>query len=223
MQDKDITIVLCIPGNWKLPAELPVTEGVTAELRSHDHQLAHNFRHAGLQRFSEEELQGIEKHTSVAYLSGKGGSFTDAEKMMQAGLALLQAGGLGIKVETCGKAFNTQAWEELVNMDHDHKFYEAYVLLVKGADNSIHSCGMHNLGFRDALSDSVGELMDTAELVDIFCIYQILETPDISDGQTFSTSPESAVYVIREEACTYYSPGDYFYNPWGVLHLQQAD
>lgn len=223
MTDKDITIVLCIPGNWQLQADLPVIQDVVIEWRPHDHQLAHAFKHAGLQRFSTEELQAIEKHASIALLSGKGGSLAAAAKMMQAGLTLLKAGGLGIKVETSGKAFNTQAWEELVHMDHDHRFYEAFVLLVKGADNSIHSCGMHNLGFRDTLSDAIGELMDTAELVDIFCIYQILEDPAITDGQTFSTAPDSAVYTIREEPCTFYTPGDYFYNPYGILHLTQAD
>lgn len=221
--EQDIKIVLCIPGSWHSEAELPVMEGVVAELRSHDHHLAHSFKHAGLQRFSEQELQAIEKHTSVVYISGKGGSFSDAEKMMRAGQALLQTGGLGVKVETSGKAFNVSAWEELVNMDHEHRFYEAFVLLVKGADNSIHSCGMHNLGLRDTLSDAIGEVMDTAELVDIFCIYQILEKPDIQEGQTFSTDPDSPVYIISEEPCTYYAPGDHFYNPYGIIHLRQAD
>lgn len=221
--EQDIKIVLCIPGNWHSEAELPVIEGVVAELRSHDHHLTHSFKHAGLQRFSEQELQAIEKHTSVVYISGKGGSFSDAEKMMQAGQALLQNGGLGIKVETSGKAFNASTWEELVNMDHEHRFYEAFVLLVKGADNSIHSCGMHNLGLRDTLSDAIGEVMDTAELVDIFCIYQILEEPDIKEGQTFSTDPDSPVYIINEEPCTYYAPGDHFYNPYGIIHLRRAD
>lgn len=240
MEQKN-TIILCIPGNWKTREELlaavieanngeylfaggvlfhhPANEGFEMEVREHDHHLGHAFNTAGMQRFSETEMQAIKAHTQVVYLHGKGGSMPDAEKMMRAGLSILKAGGLGIKVETSGKAFNKTQWEELTLMDHEHKFYEGFVLLVKGADNSIYSCGMHNLGLRDALSDPIGELMETAELVDIFCVYQVLETPEITDGQTFSTAPESPVYRIYEEACTFYPEDDLFFNPYGMLHL----
>lgn len=239
--EQETNIILCIPGPWETREALleaviksnngeylfagnllfhqPSNEGFEMEVREHDHQIAHAFATAGMQRFSEAEMQAVKDHTQVVYIQGKGGSLPDAEKMMRAGLAVLKAGGAGIKVETAGKAFNKTQWEELTLMDHDHKFYEAFVLLVKGTGNIIYSCGMHNLGFRDAISDPIGELMETAELVDIFCIYQVLENPEIAEGQTFSTEPESPVYRIHEEACTFYPADDLFFNPYGMLHL----
>lgn len=239
--EKEITIVLCVPGAWASRSEMleqlvkssngeylfaggilmhqPTSNKFMIEVQEHDHHMHQAFVTAGMQRFTEEEMKAIETHTNVVYISGPGGDMANADSIMKAGLAFLKAGGLGIKVETTGKAFNKTQWEELVTMDHDHRFYEAFVLLVKGTHNTIYSCGMHNLGFPDTIANAGEDFMETAELVDIFCAYQVVEQPEIQDGQTFSTAPDMPVYRIQEEPCTFYEHNDLFYNPFGMLHL----
>ncbi|BAV09346.1 protein of unknown function [Filimonas lacunae] len=242
--EQENTIVLCIPGTWSSREEVLSSvidanngeylfaggvlfcpkqdESFMMEAREHDHHMHHAFVTAGMQRFEAEEMEAIKTHKTVVYVSGPGGNNAFANSIMRAGLAILKAGGLGIKVESSGKAFTHAQWEELVNMDHDHRFYEAFVLLVKGANNSIYSCGMHNLGLRDAIADGGEDFMETAELVDIFSVYQVIEKPEIKSGQTFSTAPDMPVYQIQEEPCTFYPEDDLFYNPYGMFHLVLA-
>lgn len=239
--NKDNNIILCIPGQWQdrsaivtAIAEANAGEYIfagqslmhestkdffTMDIHEHDADLKAAFSIAGMDRFTPEELTAIDKHTFVLFLVGKAGDIERAEKMLNAGAALLKAGGLGVKVETTGKALTQDHWMELAELDQPHKYYEAFVLLLKDKDNSIYSCGMHNLGMRDTIVSAGEPLQQTAELAELFCAYQVIEQPEIENEQTFRTMPESPIYRIYEEECNYYEQDNLFYNPYGMFRL----
>ena len=115
----------------------------------------------------------IGKHTFVLYIIGEAGNVEVAQKIMDVAVALLDAGGLGVKVETAGKAFNAEQWKTLTQLDDPARFYDAFVTKLQVQDDVFYTCGMHNLGLKDAIVGAVG-LEAASHTLDIFSIYQLL-------------------------------------------------
>jgi hypothetical protein len=242
----NIEIILCVPGKWKDRSELvislaamnndqyifagnvlmhiPTNEFFEVEVCDYDHRMKEAFAIAGAGRMNEAELNEIDNHSFVVYIIGKGGDMESAAKMMKAGQAFLNAGGLGIKVETCGKAFNAEAWNAFTNSAIELKYYMAFViLLISTEDNYIYSCGMHNVGLRDTICDYTGDIKDIANLIEVFSVYQLAENPVIKDEQTFSPQADAAVYRIIESECIFYEKEHRFYNPYGMYYLKERE
>jgi hypothetical protein len=237
-------IILCIPGRWADRSEIvtslaganaqeylfagnillhiPSGEGFEVEIEAHDAQMQQSFTLAAQGRLSDDELQEIGRHTFVVYLIGKGGNMQHAAGTMRAGNAFLKAGGLAMKVETAGKSFSKEQWTLLSDAGEEQALYEAYVVLLQSEDELIYSCGMHNIGLRDVICDVDATVNEAAQLADIFNIYQVIEKPGISEGQTFSTEADGPVYRITTEVCTIYPEDDLFYNPFGMYRLQEV-
>ena len=80
-------------------------------------------------------------------------------------------------------------------------------------------CGMHNFGLPDAIVDS-NESENPCELLRVFTLYLLSESPVIKDGQTFSVDSESPIYRIK--ACPPINYGDdtLFNNPFGMWRRQ---
>jgi hypothetical protein len=240
----DIITILCIPGQWADRSEIvtslagantqeyifagnillhiPSGEGFEVEIAAHDPQMQQSFTLAAQGRLTDEELQAIGRHSFVVYLIGKGGSLQHAANMMRAGIAFLKAGGQAVKVETTGKAFNKAQWKMLSDAHEEQALYEAFVVLLRSEAELIYSCGMHNIGLRDVICDVDATVSEAAELADIFNIYQVIEKPELSSGQTFSTEAGGPVYRIIAEDCTIYPEDDLFYNPFGMYRLQEV-
>lgn len=241
-----IEIILCVPGKWKDRSELvialaamnndeylfaghvlmhmPTNDFFEVEVREYDDRMRKAFEVAGPGRLNEAELNEIDHHTFVVYIIGKGGDMESAAKMMKAGQAFLNAGGLGIKVETCGKAFNASAWKTFTDSTIELRYYMAFViLLISTEDNYIYSCGMHNIGLRDTICDYNGNINDVANLIEVFSVYQLAENPVIKDGQTFSPQAGAAVYRIIESECIFYEKEHRFYNPYGMYYLKEVE
>jgi len=237
-------IILCIPGNWNdrthlvtslvqanheqyifagnVLLHIPTGDTFEVEIYEPDPRLEASFGITGQGRFTPEELAEIGKHSSVIYLVGPGGGTANAEKMMRAGQAFLDAGAAAVKVETTGKSFTKALWTALTKYEGGQKFYEAFVVLLRSEDGTIYSCGMHNLGLRDTRCSLDLEPAEITDAIDIFSLYQLMEQPVIRAGQTFSTSENSRVFRIVEADCTIYQEGDLFYNPFGMYGLEQG-
>jgi hypothetical protein len=241
-----IEIILCIPGKWKDRSELvialaamnndeylfagnvlmhiPSNEFFEVEVREYDDRMRKAFEIAGAGRLNEADLDEIGNHSFTVYIIGKGGDMESAAKMMKAGQAFLNAGGLGIKVETCGKAFSASAWNAFTNSDIELRYYMAFViLLISTEDNYIYSCGMHNVGLRDTICDYTGDIKDIADLIEVFSVYQLAEKPAITEGQTFSPQIDAAVYRIIESECIFYEKEHRFHNPYGMYYLKGVE
>jgi hypothetical protein len=234
--------ILCVPGCWKSDEELKLelidaTNGeyiaaggvminakkeghFTFEVCERDERMRQSFAVAGMVTgVSEDFLNEIDKHRLVIYISAPTGSLVGAEHIAFAGEALLKAGGIGIKVETAGKAFEKEAWFTLTNNFREHKLYEMFVIdsLVE-KDGTTFTCGMQNLGLKDAIVSGL-PFQQAADLLRIFGYYQVVDKPVILPHQTFTPTVDSPLYKITEEVNPPYKDEAQLGNPFGVWRL----
>lgn len=239
MKDEQ-TIVIGIPGKWTnrdaiVKAIEQYSGGYTfsgmmlihdktkesfgLEIYEKDPNLRQAFEYAGMGQLASDLLQQIEAHTFTLYIIGSGGSLDFAQKMMQVTQALLKAGGLAVKIETTGKAFSPDAWTALCAVEDKAKFYDAFVTKLRAQDDVFYTCGMHNLGLRDAIVGAVD--MDTAvQTLDWFSLYQIIEQPQILAGEIFSANEQSPSFQILAEKDSRYPTEDGFHNKNGLWILR---
>jgi hypothetical protein len=233
-------LVLCVPGPWADRKEFleRVVEGTQGkymfagrllmhvetqtvfevDFQPRDARMARAFQAAGPHWRDSAAMLDIEGHRSVAYLLGHGGSDRNVQALMLAAQALLDAGGLGVKVESSGLAHAPEAWRESCLQFALFSPYHAFVVAVTGPGEA-YSCGMHTFALRDVqvIDDDPASALRTARL---FSWYLFTEQPDIRDGQTFSCDAQSPRYRIAAGAGVKYEPGSLFTNPYGAWRLE---
>jgi hypothetical protein len=240
----DVKTIICIPGNWNDERELllaivQATEGkymfagrilmhvgteesFELELCDYDERMEESFSVAGMTtRISDATLEAVKEHRSVVYITGNGGSYAAAEAIARAAGVLLKAGGLGIKVETTGKAFDAQVWTDLLADFDTPDLYRMFVVdSLAEEDGTVFSCGMHNLGLRDTIV-SGEEFQEAVQLIKIFSFYQIVDNPVIRGNETFTATVDAPVFVIVNEPEAPYNDHDLFENPFGMWRLKR--
>ncbi len=187
------------------------------DVYDHDPRLQQAFQSASFAHpLLEADLAAIGRHTFTVYLLAPPGT-ANARLVLDAAAALLDVGGLGVKVETSGVAHGAVRWREFAATPEDPiSLYRAFVALVGGPDD-VYSCGMHNLEEPDAIvADSIAR---PAELVQAFLLYRLLEGAGIKAGEAFAVSEDSPRYLLRSVPCRTYPEGDLFHNPWGLWRL----
>lgn len=234
------TIIIGIPGAWKdvdalrhaidrdsggysysgvmlLHEATQASYGV--ELVEHDPRLREAYEAASFGQLTEPELAAIEHHTMTMYLVAEGGSPEKAKAIFPVVSALLQAGGLAAKIETTGKAFGKAAWVALAAADDATHLYDAFVLKLHAEGDVYYTCGMHNLGFRDAIIGAVDEQI-AAYTLDVFSMYQLLEHPHIRPGESFSAKAELPSFQLTQAEDKRFPKDDTFHNQHGlwILH-----
>lgn len=237
--------ILCIPGSWNSYEAFKDALIVTTEAKymmaalvlmdvegknifefefaDHDPEMRRAFFNAGLvNQLTEEFLDTIAEHTFVVYLVADTGNLQAAEAMAKAAAVILKTGGIGVKIASTGLAFDKDTWLELVENFEEHHLYRLFVLdcIVDRDNDAVYSCGMHNLGLKDAIVQGE-EPEDGINLLRIFGYYQVVDKPAIYDGQTFRADMESPVYRIFEEEEQPYNEDDPFYNPYGRWRLER--
>jgi hypothetical protein len=234
-------IVLCIPGPWQSQADLvqAIARGGSGylfagqvlmnmetrqtcepEFQAQDDRMQAAFRAAGPHWVGTPEMQRIADHSAVVYLVADGGVAMTAEALMQAAAAVLEAGGLGVKVESSGVAHAPADWLELCAALHLFSAHRAYVLYVTGPQ--VYSCGMHNLGLRDAIVDNDGDTAGAVELLRAFTRYLFTASPTIRAGQTFGVAQDAPVYRMLDDPGPGYEDGSLYANPFGFWRLVRA-
>ncbi len=234
--------ILCIPGHWKDDQEVKqaivqatggeyiAAGGVlmnatnkrhfTFEVCQQDERMKTSFAVAGrVTGVTEDFLEEIAKHNSVVYISVPTGSLQEAAHIAFAAEALLKAGGIGVKIETSGKAFDKEAWFGLTSNFQEHYAYEMFVIdsLVE-EDGTVFSCGMQNLGLKDTIVSDL-PFQEAADLIRIFSYFQIVDKPVIHSSQTFTPTIDSPIFRITEEDNPPYKDEEQLGNPFGVWRL----
>lgn len=236
--------ILCIPGNWKNSDEMANAVAVNnrdeflfaikillniktnqpfeIEIYEKDDKMRESFRWAGMvNRVPDHFLDEIEAHELVVYLIGNSGSLESAKSVAAAGNAFLKAGGIGIKVETAGKAFTKDHWQELLQDSDEASLYEMFVIdSISDGNGTTYSCGMHNLGLKDCIIFNE-DFRQAVEVISAFGYYQVIDQPVIKAGQNFSLGENEPVYTILEEKN---QPNEYhelFENPFGMWRLDK--
>lgn len=236
--------VLCIPGNWKDNSEivraiasanlneflfaglvmlnLKTKKGFELQIDAYDEHIKESFRIAGMvNRVEADFIEEIGNHKHVIYLIGETGSLAGAKEMADAGMAILNAGGIGVKVETTGKAFTKEQWTSLLDDFEEANLYEMFVLdSISDGNGTVYTCGMHNLGFKDTIVEDEN-FQDAVDLLSIFGYYQVVDKPEIANGQTFGTEVGAPVFEIVDEENQPNKGDDLFGNPFGMWRLQR--
>jgi hypothetical protein len=238
--------ILCVPGNWTSAdeAKLSIVEATNGdyiaaggvlmnarkkqhfifEVCERDERMKLAFAVAGrVTAVTEDFLDKIDKHNLVIYISAPTGSLLKAAHIAFAGEALLKAGGIGIKIETAGKAFAKETWFGLTNNFQESNVYEMFVIdsLIQ-KDGTTFSCGMQNLGLKDTIVSDL-PFEEAFDLLRIFGYYQVVDKPVILPNQTFTPIPtptnESSRYRITEEVNPPYQHLERLGNPFGMWRL----
>ena len=195
--------------------------GFAIDFYPHDPKLRSAFRAAGGGLFSEDQLDIIAGHQTTAYLLCDRSSQDAAKAIARAAVAILDAGGLGVKVESTGVAHPPEAWRALTASDKPRDLYRLFVVVVSGIDGS-YSCGMHNFGLPDAQAGPEIPAKEAGYLFDVLNLYQLTESPKIADGHTFATAPNEPMYRLHWSPCEGFPEGDPFHNPHGMWKIEPA-
>ncbi|WP_298545887.1 hypothetical protein [uncultured Aquimarina sp.] len=246
MITKKTKTILCIPGVWNnredivtsiakenlnefifaglVLLNLKTNKGFELEICERDERMKTSFKYAGMtNQLSEEYLSEIDEHKFVIYLSGETGNLESAKEIAEAGKAILKSGGIGIKVESTGKAFNKEHWIDLLTDYEESNLYEMFVLdSIANKKGDIYSCGMHNLGLKDTII--VGEDFNNAIiLMKSFNYFVLIDNPELKENQTFSPSHEWPSFRITEEKNQPNKEHELFENKFGMWKLEQAN
>lgn len=196
-----------------------------------------------------DELAAIGGHQSVVYVASDHATTDDAalaaaQRAQLLVVALIDAGALGVKIESAGLAHGRQRWRELLEQTRDamvrrrqgdedaaYDFFwgliDSFVRRpIRDADGLLYSCGMHLLGRPDVAvhESAVASPEAGVELLDALAMYQCAEAEPgaLADGHTFRPSDEWPRYVLHHQPDLVHPEDDLFFNPWGRWRVDPA-
>lgn len=228
-----IQITLRIPGTWAHPGELiqrlPTGCRLTAEglilgeappvefgAMAADDQFAEIFRSSCREPATEEELATVDRYSVNVLLSGPGGSMQAARTMMEAGAAVVRAGGAGVFIDNSAMAHGGGLWLGMAKDGGPDALSFAFVALVGGRED-VWTVGMHVLGLRDLVMKRAEVEAGDFDIVDVIRYMCRGEKP-VGDGHLIAD-----LGGPRFQAFTQDSPGEFVgspaHNPFGRLRL----
>jgi Domain of unknown function (DUF4261) len=203
--------------------EMKTKISCTFDWVGHDEQLRRVYEIAGQGDFSEAKLDAVAAHRSTAVLIFEEPGVETAHTAARFARALLEAGGLAVRVESAGVAHPRERWLERWASDDPFDLYSLFVVLV-GDEDRFFSCGMHNFALPDAAVPSSLGPEDGAHLLNTFNLYRLTESPTLNDGETFSLEPDSERFRLRHEPYIEgYDPEQPLYNPHGLWSLRHRE
>jgi hypothetical protein len=228
-----ITIALRIPGKWSHPRELiqrlPAGCRLTGEelilpdgtqvgfgAMAADGQFAQIFRSSCRQPATEDELATVNGYTVNVLLSGPGGSMQAARTMMQAGAAVVRAGGAGVFIDNSTVAHGGGHWLEMTEDGGPDALSFAFVAIVRG-QAEVWTMGMHVLGLRDVLMKRADFEVDGFDIIEVIRYLAQSEKP-IDDRHVIADlgGPRFQAFT---QTCAQELIGSPMHNPFGRLKL----
>ena len=228
-----VTINLRIPGRWSHPRELierlpagyrlspetlilPDRTRIEFGAMDADDQFSQVFRSACRQPPTTEELATVDNYLVNAILSGPGGSLPAARAMLQAGAALVRAGGAGVFIDNSALAHGGQLWLEMADDGGPDAVSFAYVSIIRGRDE-VSTLGMHVLGLRDIVMKRSDVEVEGFDIVEVIRYMARGEKP-IDDGHVLADlqGPRFQAFTQERAATPSDSP---LHNPFGHLKL----
>jgi hypothetical protein len=176
----------------------------------------------GYGHVTPRDADAVARHRSILVLMAPGGSDETAGYMMDCVSAALDADGLGVIIESTGIAHAPRDWRTLAAQDDRASgLYWAYVATIgpKGPrKRTIYTCGMHNLGERDAITEAFTDPQEAAYTIHTFLGYLRQSGQPVADGDEIG-SEEGPMFRVVMEPCTTYPPADLFHNPYGMWRI----
>ena len=228
-----VTIALRIPGQWSHPKELvqrlPAGLSLTPEAlilpdkteigfgaMAADDQFAQIFRSSCREPATDDELARVDGYTVNVFLSGPGGSLQAARTMMQAGAAIVQAGGAGVFIDNCTLAHGGQNWLAMSEDGGPDALSFAFVGIV-GGKADVWTMGMHALGLRDVVMKRADVEEGGFDIVEMIRYLARGDKP-IDDGHVIADlgGPRFQAFTQDNAGAPAGSP---MHNPFGRLKL----
>jgi hypothetical protein len=228
-----VTVALHIPGQWAHPKELlerlpegcrltpdtlilPDSTEVDFGAAAADDQFAQIFRSSCRQPPTEDELAAVDAYTVNVFLSGPGGSMQTARTMMQAGAAMVRAGGAGVFIDNCALAHGGQNWLAMTEDGGPDALSFAFVGIIRGKAQ-VWTMGMHVLGLRDIVMKRADVEEDDFDIVEVIRYLARGEKP-VEEGHVIADLDGPRFRAFAES-----SPDDLegspMHNPFGRLKL----
>ena len=228
-----VEIALRIPGKWSHPRELiqclpsgfcfapealilPDATQIEFGAMEADDQFAQIFRSSCRQPATAGELATVNDYTVNVLLSGPGGSMQAARTMMQAGAAVVRAGGAGVFIDNSGLAHGGQHWLEMTEDGGPDALSFAFVAIVRGRAD-VWTMGMHVLGLRDIAMKRADADSGGFDIIEVIRYLSRGEKP-VEDGHLLAdlNGPRFRAFL---EDCTKVPVGSPMHNPLGLLRL----
>jgi hypothetical protein len=228
-----VTVSLRIPGQWANPQELierlPAGYRLTGEAlilpdgrqldfgaMEADDEFAEIFRSSCRQPPADDELATVDGYTVNVFLSGPGGSLEAARTMMQAGAALVRAGGAGVFIDNSTLAHGGQNWLEMTEDGGPDALSFAFVAVVSGQAD-VWTMGMHVLGLRDVVMKRADCDRDGFDIIEVIRYLARGDTP-VEDGHLIG-DPDGPRFQAFTEDSLAKRAGSPMHNPFGRLKL----
>ncbi len=228
-----VTIALRIPGQWSHPSELiqrlPAGCRLTPEALSlpdatrvefgamdADNQFAGIFRSSCREPPTDDELTAVDGYTVNVCLSGPGGSMDAARTMMQAGSAIVRAGGAGVFIDNSGLAHGGQQWLAMTEDGGPDALSFAFVSIVGGGAD-LWTMGMHVLGFPDIVMKRADVERGGFDIVEVIRYLAGQEKP-VGHGHVLADLDGPRFQTFLEEGDENLA-GSPMHNPFGRLKL----
>ncbi|WP_299459873.1 hypothetical protein [uncultured Microscilla sp.] len=234
--------VIGVPGYWKSHEEIPkliaacndnfICAGSTLintktqaffelEVYDHDPDLKISYAYCGRKTFTDEDIQAVDKHTCTVYIIGEAGTPAFASELLKAGGALLNAGGIAVKIESSGVAHLKKDWQRLIENNELIDLYRAFVTIVK--DHHFYlSYGMQVIGYPEGQVFFIGDngVNDgQLQVLDVFLVSLLMDDLQLANDHTFALTTEKPKYVLKHVYYDKYPEDDLFFNPHGVWQL----
>ncbi len=228
-----VAVALRIPGQWSHPRELvqrlPAGCRLTGEALilpdetqvefgavAADGQFPEIFRSSCRQPATEDELATVADYTVNIFLKGPGGSMRAARTMMQAGAAVVRAGGAGVFIDNSALAHGGQCWLELTDDGGPDAVSFAFVAIVRGK-TEVWTMGMHVLGLRDVVMKRADVEEGGFDIIEVIRYLSRGERP-VGDGHVIAdlNGPRFQAFTQESEEATV---GTSMHNPFGRLKL----
>jgi hypothetical protein len=230
---KAIRIALRIPGQWSHPRalveRLPAGCRLTAEglilpdktsvefiAMAPDDKFAQIFRSSCRQPATEDELATVDAYTVNVCLSGPGGSKEAAHAMMQAGAAIVRAGGAGVFIDNSTVAHGGQQWLAMTEDGGPDALSFAFVAIVSG-QTDVWTMGMHVLGLRDVVMKRADIEAHGMDIVEVIRYLARGEKP-MDDGHVLADLKGPRFQAFRQVSPEGLAGGP-LHNPFGRLKL----
>lgn len=228
-----LMVTLRIPGQWQHPTELAqrlpngyrlAEDGLALPDGSRvgfggvapDDQFAEVFRSACRQPPTADELAVVDGYTVNVILHGPGGSLDAARQMMQAGAAIIRAGGAGVFIDNSAMAHGGTTWIEMADDGGPDAVSFAFVSIIRG-QSDVRTMGMHILGLRDVVmkrSDVEAGGFDIVEMIR----YLAAGEKRVGDGHLIGDLDGPRFRTVAQDD-TESRPGSPMHNPFGRLRL----
>lgn len=228
-----ISISLRIPGKWSHPKELverlpagfrlasealilPDKTQVDFGAMGADDQFAQIFRDSCRQPPTDAELATLAGYVVNIFLSGPGGSMESARTMMQAGAAMVRAGGAGVFIDNSAVAHGGQQWLGMTQDGGPDALSFAFAGIVRGRTD-VWTMGMHVLGLRDVVMKRADVEVGGFDIIEVIRYLARNERP-IDDGHVIADL-HGPRFQVRTQDSAKDLAGTPMHNPFGRLQL----